>query len=55
METKGSEIGRQGGLAEYEVKSWLNIDKNMWGFILGKQSGLAESEFKSWLGIDKNM
>ena len=34
-ETKRSEISGQGELAEYELKSWVNINKNMWGFVLG--------------------
>ena len=62
LETKGSELGGQNGLAKSELKSWLNIDKNMSRFVLetkksevGWQGGPAESELKSWLNIDKNM
>ena len=62
METKRSELGRQGGLAESELKSWFNIHRNMLGFVmetqkseLGGQGGLADSDLKSWLNMDRNM
>ena len=62
METEGSELDRQGELAESERTSWLSIDKNMYGFMLeakgsevGRRCGFSESEFKPWLSMNKKM